>query len=141
MFIQGFTKTAGHLWDVSPEKGLHAKSDIHPRSNLGIAAKGDKITDLGKHVKHSDKPNLSMKVSGRSHLFEANQFVPQGAELTVDYNTVPHLTLHHKTASGTEEPSVSCTLDDVEADYKPEVRAALSAYREKVRRILRRAGR
>ena len=116
MFNRGFTKTAGHLWDAS-DKGLHAKSDIHPRSNLGIAARGNKITDLGKHIKHSDKPNLVMKVMGKSHVFESNQHIPAGSELTVDHNTVPHLSLHKAADAIT-----STTLDDVDNDYKPENR-------------------
>lgn len=111
MFIAGFTKTAGHLWDVHPEKGLHAKQDIHPKSNLGVAARGEKITDLGKHVKHSDSPNLVMKVMGKSHVFESSRHIPKGEQLTVDFKTVPHLSLH-KTA----DSLVSQTQDDVDND-------------------------
>ena len=111
MFITGFAKTAGHLWDVHPERGLHAKQEIHPRSNLGVAARGDKITDLGKHVQHSDSPNLVMKVMGKSHVFESARHIPQGEQLTIDYKTVPHLSLH-KTA----DSIVSQTQDDMEND-------------------------
>jgi hypothetical protein len=131
MFITGFTKTAGHLWDVHPEKGLHAKQDIHPRSNLGVAARGEKVTDLGKHVKHSENPNLVMKVMGRSHVFESNRHIPKGEELTVDFKTVPHLSLH-KTA----DSLVSQTQDDVENDT-PENRTKQQQYKLKVKKRLR----